>query len=67
MYTSVKCFYGTGCDIKQTWHEGLSGRAGNDIASTVQLLSKFEQQNSIVTHIILQSDPCAPQNRNSQK
>ncbi len=51
------------------WHEGHTGRAGNDIArSVLRLLEAIVEENSEdprIKHIILWSDSCVPQNRNS--
>ena len=51
------------------WHEGQNGRSGNDIASSVmQLLDVIVENNGDdprIKHIILWSDSCVPQNRNS--
>lgn len=51
------------------WHEGQSGRAGNDIASAVMRLLDaivVDRSNDLrIQHIILWSDSCVPQNRNS--
>lgn len=51
------------------WHEGLSGRAGNDIASSVvKILHAIVEENADdpkIKHMILWSDSCVPQNRNS--
>jgi len=48
------------------WHESLSGRAGNDIASAlVAMLGKVVEQNPNITEMSLWADSCVPQNRNS--
>ncbi|XP_047138639.1 uncharacterized protein LOC124814737 [Hydra vulgaris] len=48
------------------WHEGVSGRAGNDLASSVTcLLEKIIADHSDVNKLILWLDSCVPQNRNS--
>ncbi|ESO85598.1 hypothetical protein LOTGIDRAFT_155085 [Lottia gigantea] len=48
------------------WSEGLSGRAGNDIASSlVKLLECVVNRHPNVTDIIQWSDSCVAQNRNS--
>lgn len=48
------------------WHEGLCGRTGNDIASAlVKILSKICLDYSNANDLILWSDSCVPQNRNS--
>lgn len=53
----------TYCSI---WSETLSGRNGNDIASALSaILEKVLQDNPAAKHIILWSDSCVPQNRNS--
>ena len=51
------------------WHEALMGRSGNDIASTVmkildEIVNDYKDDVRI-RHIILWSDSCVPQNRNS--
>nr|XP_047133397.1 uncharacterized protein LOC124811571 [Hydra vulgaris] len=47
------------------WHEGVSGRAGNDLASSVTcLLEKIIADHSDENKLIF--DSCVPQNRNSQ-
>lgn len=63
----------TGYDLNQRqgycmlWHEGVSGRDGNDIASaTVRLLEKIlASYDNPVEELILWSDACVPQNKNS--
>lgn len=62
----------TGYDMKNKqgycilWHEGISGRSGNDIASAVtQLLEEVVKETPNLQNIILWSDSCVPQNRNS--
>lgn len=48
------------------WPETLSGRAGIDIASAVyKILEKVIQDNPSMGSLILWSDSCVPQNRNS--
>lgn len=48
------------------WNEALCGRAGNDIASAVvKLLTKICNNHTDAVDIILWSDSCVPQNRNS--
>ena len=51
------------------WHEGHTGRAGNDIASSVvRLLVAIVEENSedpSIKRIIIWSDSCVPQNQNS--
>ena len=48
------------------WHEGMSGRSGNDIAScVVQTMEKILQRHPSVTKFSLWSDSCIPQNKNS--
>lgn len=48
------------------WNEAMCGRAGNDIASAViKLLTKICNKYITATDIILWSDSCVPQNRNS--
>jgi len=47
------------------WHEGLSGRSGNDIASALlQMLRKIELRPG-TTELILWTDSCVPQKNNS--
>ncbi|KAK3769899.1 hypothetical protein RRG08_047051 [Elysia crispata] len=50
------------------WHEGLSGRGSNDIASAViKILNAIADDHSEdprLKHIILWSDSCVPQNQN---
>ena len=44
----------------------MSGRSGNDIASAlVAILHKIVQDNPLVTELVLWSDSCVPQNKNS--
>ena len=51
------------------WHEGQSGRTGNDMASSVPKISEaVVEENSEdprLKNITLWSDSCVPQNRNS--
>ena len=48
------------------WTENMSGRSGNDIASAlVAILHKIVQDNPLVTELVLWSDSCVPQNKNS--
>lgn len=48
------------------WSEATSGRAGNDLASaTVEILEHVVKMNPDITKVILWSDSCVPQNRNS--
>lgn len=48
------------------WHEAISGRSGNHIASAlVTLLNRISEANPNVDKLILWSDSCVPQNRNS--
>jgi len=46
------------------WPETLTGRTGNDIASSVVLLLNKLLTDNTVEHITLWSDSCIPQNRN---
>lgn len=47
------------------WHEAISGRTGNDLASAlIKILKCFVSDNPTVKKIILWSDSCIPQNRN---
>lgn len=62
----------TGCDVVQKkgycalWHELLGGRKGIDIASALHLLlEKLLKERPNLTKIILWSDSCVPQNKNS--
>lgn len=48
------------------WHEGTSGRGGNEIASALYtMLKKFITEFPHVKNLILWSDSCVAQNRNS--
>ena len=48
------------------WHEGLSGRTGNDIASSLErMLQEVVKLHPEVSDITLWSDACVPQNKNS--
>lgn len=48
------------------WNEAQSGRGCNDIASAlVAILKKVVETHPTTDHIILWSDSCVPQNRNS--
>ena len=48
------------------WTEAISGRAGNDIASSfISILKKISIDEPDVTNLICWSDSCVPQNRNS--
>jgi len=48
------------------WHEGLSGRAGNDIGSSLErVLEEVVKLKPHVNNITLWSDSCVPQNKNS--
>lgn len=48
------------------WHEGFAGRGGVEIANgLVRILTKVVEENPYLTKIILWSDSCVPQNRNS--
>ncbi|CAH2100965.1 unnamed protein product [Euphydryas editha] len=48
------------------WSENTAGRSGNDIASAVyKILTQVLLDNPHFTSIILWSDSCVPQNRNS--
>lgn len=62
----------TACDITEKqgycilWDECLSGRSGNDIASAVvQFLKQLLQNKQNVTELVMWSDSCVPQNKNS--
>jgi hypothetical protein len=48
------------------WHEALSGRAANQIASAItRILHALCADHPSLKHLILWSDSCVPQNRNS--
>ena len=48
------------------WHEKLSGRSGNDIASgTTTIIGRILKDFPGITKLILWFDSCVPQNRNS--
>lgn len=48
------------------WHEGLMGRTGNDLASAlIKILDAVFKDNQSLTSLVLWSDSCVPQNRNS--
>ena len=48
------------------WNEGQSGRSGNDIASALYtMLGIVANEHPDISEIILWSDSCGPQNRNS--
>jgi hypothetical protein len=48
------------------WHEAISGRAGNHIASSmVKILYAVQKDHPQLKKIIMWSDSCVPQNRNS--
>lgn len=48
------------------WHEMFMGRSGNDIASAVvTILERVFDDNPNLTNLVLWSDSCVPQNRNS--
>lgn len=48
------------------WHEMFMGRTGNDIASAVvSILERVFSDNPDISNIVLWSDSCVPQNRNS--
>ncbi|CAG9820025.1 unnamed protein product [Phaedon cochleariae] len=48
------------------WHECNGGRTGNDLASAlVKILGGIADDNPFLTKIILWSDSCVPQNKNS--
>lgn len=48
------------------WHELISGRAGNNLASTVyKFLEDILAKNDGIKRFILWSDSCVPQNKNS--
>lgn len=48
------------------WHEGLMGRTGNDLASAlIKILEAVFLDNPELVTLVLWSDSCVPQNRNS--
>lgn len=48
------------------WHEGLMGRSGNDLASAlIKILDRVFLDNPNLESLVLWSDSCVPQNRNS--
>jgi len=48
------------------WHEGIVGRSGNNIASTVQtILTEICDQSPKISRIVTWSNSCVPQNQNS--
>lgn len=48
------------------WSEAIHGRAGNDIASAVyKILNKILEDYPLLEELVLWSDSCVPQNRNS--
>lgn len=48
------------------WHEGIAGRGGNEIASClIAMLERFVENHPNVKHLVLWSDSCVPQDRNS--
>ena len=48
------------------WNESLMGRAGNDLASAlVKILEMVFSENKELKNLVLWSDSCVPQNRNS--
>jgi len=48
------------------WNEGLAGRGANHIASAlVAILKRVVRDHESIKHILLWSDSCVPQNRNS--
>ena len=48
------------------WHEGIGGRGGNDIASAlVKILGRVVSDFPNTLHLILWSDSCIAQNKNS--
>lgn len=56
----------TGKGYCAIWPENLSGRSGNDIASAlVCLIKEILVDHPDCRHLILWSDSCVPQNRNS--
>lgn len=68
----LNCYNLTGhCNINgitycSIWHECISGRAGNHLASAlVKILINVMKDNNDLTKIILWSDSCVPQNKNS--
>ena len=48
------------------WSEGQSGRSGNDMASSIlKILECVVENHPEIKNLILWSDSCVPQNRNS--
>jgi hypothetical protein len=48
------------------WHEAMSGRAGNHIASAmVKILYALQKDHPQLKKVVMWSDSCVPQNRNS--
>ena len=48
------------------WHEGIAGRGANHLSSAlIKALTRIIHEDSEIHHIILWSDSCVPQNRNS--
>lgn len=63
VHSSVGTSITTYCGI---WTEGLAGRGGNHIASAlIAALKKVVDDTPGLKHVILWSDSCVPQNRNS--
>jgi hypothetical protein len=46
------------------WHEGLTGRGGNEIASCIYKLFSSHTQNTYKNKLIMWSDNCSGQNKN---
>ncbi|GFN76111.1 DNA repair protein rhp54 [Plakobranchus ocellatus] len=68
----LSCYNLTGhCSIDKkgysmVWNEGMSGRSGSDIASALYtMLGLVASDHPDITDIIMWSDSCVPQNRNS--
>ncbi|GBN21761.1 hypothetical protein AVEN_206571-1 [Araneus ventricosus] len=59
LYTPTKQVY---CAL---WSENLSGRTGNDIASTFHKILILLTEENDITELITWSDSCVPRNRNS--
>ncbi|XP_045162833.1 uncharacterized protein LOC123527441 [Mercenaria mercenaria] len=55
-----------GCAYNCIWHEAISGRGANDIASAVvTILKHIKRAHHEIASFILWSDACVPQNKNS--
>lgn len=68
----LNCYNLTGhCNINKTvycsvWNEGMTGRSGLDLANAlIKILTEAVKDIPELTRIILWSDSCVPQNKNS--